>query len=530
MKIAEFYKDKKNKEKIKLFFTNKNLEKEIKKIPSSRYFPNTKQWMLLHNNISIKILDNLDFTMIHEDFNIELTANIIIIDNNYIIIETSDIAKYLILKKFIFFDTKNCFSYGKYDFSKAKQVNFFDFSISKHHLLIPIGLKDILEKLEIKTNRKIDIRKKLKNTFSNDEIKNCLNNIQLRDYQIDIIQSMLNKTNGIIKSPTGSGKTEMFIAFLKLTKLKTLILTSSIDITQQTKKRIIDAELDCGIVQGDNVDYNHNIVISTIQSIHKLEDEIKNFECVIVDECHEISEEYLPVLSMKNFIYRFGFSATPLTKVTLKNAIIKSFIGGIIYELGTKELQEKNNIAVPYINMIMIDNKKLNIDSKNWNYVERMLIINNEQRNNKIINICRKLKKQKLILVKKIEHGHILQKLFENEQIKSKYIHGGISSKDRQKILDEYEENSNNFILIGSKVLFTGINLQNIYNLIIACGGNSYIEVIQSLGRALRSRTKIKVNIFDFYDSNNKITERHSINRVSYYKIEGFHRIKYIEG
>jgi superfamily II DNA or RNA helicase len=199
----------------------------------------------------------------------------------------------------------------------------------------------------------------------------------------------------------------------------------------------------------------------------------------------------------------------------------------LIAKFKSETLLNENKIAEPFINFINIDNSKFE-NIFDWSNLEKLCIINNSIRNNKIIELCQTLKGQKLILIKKISHGKILQKLLKNNNIKSEFLNGSNEKIERENILKKFEENNNDFVLIGSKILFTGINLQNIFNMIYAGGGNSYIEVIQSLGRALRNKTKSTVNIFDFYDNGNKILIKHSDNRLKYYKQEGFKNIKFI--
>ena len=61
---------------------------------------------------------------------------------------------------------------------------------------------------------------------------------------------MLKRTNGIIKATTSKRKREILIAFLKLTKIKTLIIVPKVNLANQTRERIISENLEFGIVTG----------------------------------------------------------------------------------------------------------------------------------------------------------------------------------------------------------------------------------------------------------------------------------------
>jgi len=126
---------------------------------------------------------------------------------------------------------------------------------------------------------------------------------------------------------------------------------------------------------------------------------------VIVDECHHASaNSYQNILKRNDFIYRFGFSATPFTKDEYKNAKITQYIGDVIYKLKADYLIENNKIAEPIITIIPIKYPN-NIFKKDWNYAEQFGIIDNDYRNNKIAELINDLSGKTLILVKKIKHG-----------------------------------------------------------------------------------------------------------------------------
>jgi superfamily II DNA or RNA helicase len=532
MKIAEIYTEKKTKkEKILLHFDyNEQLKDKIKDIPGRMYVYNTKNWILPHNEISISHLKQLNFKIVNGEGinNKQLKIKSITISNNYITIFATDVTRYIISKQFTFFDYKNCFLFGKFDMKKAIKNQLF--IMKSFSILIPIGFKNDL--FEFFSNYKYinkwknliyDYRKKRKWKYTNEEIKNILEYITLYDTQIEAIKQCFQQTNGIVKLLPGLGKTEIFLALCKLMNIKTLILTNSITLTQQTYERGKKAGLDVGIVQGQNMDEDHQIIMATIQSSHKLN--ISSYLMVIVDECHEIDNQFNNILFSENLLYRFGFSATPFGKDKLKNAIVKQYIGNIIYTVDSKVLQKEGKIAIPHILITDINQPDNMYEHKVWRHVEKIGIINNNYRNKIIIDIVKKCKKQTLILVKKIEHGEILQKMLSENNIKSKFLYGSVSKKKREEILKEFDENKNEFVLIGCKVLKQGISLNHIYNLIMAGAGSSYYETIQMIGRGLRVKEKDKVFIYDFQDSFNKLAYNQSKRRVNDYKAEGFDQI-----
>lgn len=465
-----------------------------------------------------------------------IVAKITINDNRFFLFESKPSNIEIIEKLFTFEDTSECFFRGKFRKEKIKYVNFVTKAEKNPTAaLIPIGLLNKLTNYLDRNNGKykiIDEREKPEFEFSDEEIRDNLHYLTLHDYQIEAVKVALEKGNGIIKSPTGSGKTEQFISICNLTELKTIIFFSSIDLAQQTMRRMKSAGIDAGIVQGSNVDENHKVVMATIQSSHKIQRD--DYEMIIVDECHKINgNQYQEVLKRFDVRYRFGFSATPFisekkSQGRLRNARVKAWIGDLIYEVESRLLVDGEKLAKPYITIIPIEkaynvkrDQDLDIFEYDWQHAERYGIVENDIRNEIIANIASTVEGQTLILIKLIEHGEILQEKIEG----SIFLSGTDKSKERDSVVERFEKGED-FTLIASTIFDEGVDIKNVQNVIIGSGGASYIKILQRIGRGMRkTATKHKVDIFDFYDKTNKILLRHSKERVETARKEGFTEI-----
>ena len=140
---------------------------------------------------------------------------------------------------------------------------------------------------------------------------------------------------------------------------------------------------------------------------------------------------------------------------------------------------------------------------------------------NKIKNIVEHVKKSYknskiLILTKSLEHTAILHHLIEN----SFKLQGEDDIGKRYEIISKFLSQDESSVLIGTKILQTGINIEEITHLINARGLKSEIATIQALGRALRKHeTKSQVFIYDFMDDA-KYLRAHSKARKKYYTKE----------
>jgi superfamily II DNA or RNA helicase len=453
-------------------------------------------------------------------------AKITVNDNRFLTIEAMPQTLDLIDEFFTYEDMSLCFMGGSF---KRENIIRKHFLVRKKEIrtsaLLPIGFKDDLEqwlKFQKALYKIIDERKFEVFNLTTEEITNSLNYLTLHDYQVEAIQACLDKKCGIIKSPTGSGKTEMFITLCKILNKKTLVLFARIDLAHQTLRRMQKAQLDAGIVQGNNIDENHQIVMATVQSAHKLQDK---YEVVIVDEVHRaVADQYQEILRCSMFKYRFGFSATPWTKDKYKNAKVKSWIGDEIYAVPPQKLIEAKQIAKPIIHIYPIDRPR-GLENYKWMGAEKHGIVENKYRNDVITKLCGQLKGQILILIKKIDQG---KNLFEKIP-SAHFLYGDIDQKERTEITKRFDSGED-FVLIASTIFDEGIDIRNVNHVFIVGGGSSFIKALQRVGRGTRvTETKKQVDIYDFWDDINPILLKHSRERIKIYRKYGFEDVIFHE-
>ena len=154
-------------------------------------------------------------------------------------------------------------------------------------------------------------------------------------------------------------------------------------------------------------------------------------------------------------------------------------------------------------------------------------IVNNEQRNNIIKDITDDIRKRNkkariLILTKSLDHGRALEDLLGGN---CEFLQGCDSVGERYEAISRFRGCRDSSILIGTKILQTGVNIEEITHFINARGMKSEIATLQALGRALRRHdSKNVVYIYDFMDKE-KYLRDHSISRKRHYEREG-HEVK----
>lgn len=364
-----------------------------------------------------------------------------------------------------------------------------------------------------------------------------LGNYELRDYQKDLINRCNNYIDndsiyfprGIIKAATNAGKNLVIAGVHKnLIDSKLLFIIHNKVIYEQAVDYFSDIFGEVGQINANNF-YIRDFTVSMINTLgNRIEDTLYSdkfdyFNTVIVDECHRAgSSTYSDVLKYLDVGVRLFFSGTPLdNKSDIKNLTITSCSGELLGEIQNEELIKRGVSRKPNVNLHLIKDRKP-VNDKVYTDEYDVRIVNSIERLKKILSLISENKdKFILITVDKIEHGTnifiSLRKFYDD--IKCAFIHG--ESSDRDERLKDFKEGAIN-VLISTMILKEGVNIPNIDLLIMAQAGKSVITVLQLVGRALRAKSGYgSVEIHDFYDCGNYV-EKHSNQRISVYKKEGF--------
>ena len=360
-------------------------------------------------------------------------------------------------------------------------------------------------------------------------------NMNYYDYQEDLISKALEAKRGVICAPTGSGKTLVMGGLVKsLGNRKMVILFNSKQLLKQSYdflKDICKIE-SVGLCFGEGYIYG-DIMLCTVQSIEKILDtHLEDTEVLMVDECHEFcsGKRTLPAIeSFPKAVWRFGFTAT-VPSDPIKRHSLEGALGSVIQTVSTKELVEEGKLTKPIIQIIEREYLAEGEDTHlSYLDVYDKYIVFNKERNNKIKEIVDEIRENGdgsriLILTRSLDHGRTLEKLLDGGE--TQFLEGANSLGERYKSISKFRGAEQSSTLIGTKILQTGINIEEITHFINARGMKSEIATIQALGRALRKhKTKQKVYIYDFMDKE-KYLLTHSKQRIKHYKKEGHEVIK----
>ncbi len=356
-----------------------------------------------------------------------------------------------------------------------------------------------------------------------------LPSFSLYDYQEELIIKALKEKRGVVKSPTGSGKTLIMAGLVKaLAGRKMVLLFNAKQLLTQTYAFLTETcGMDnIGLCYGEGYIYG-DIMLCTVQSIEKILDtHLEEAEVLMVDECHEFANGRTTLAALQAFpkaLYRLGFTATPPSD-TIPKLNLEGSLGPTWASVDTSGLVDAGKLTKPIIQLIDRPNSNGLDEDMTYPEVYESYIINNESRNNIIKEIVNEIRRTSpygriLILTRSLDHGRTLENLLDDGEVQ--FLQGADSLGERYKSISKFRGYRGPSTLIGTKILQTGINIEEITHFINARGMKSEIATLQALGRALRRHeSKEKVFIYDFLDKE-KYLKNHSHARKRHYEKEG---------
>lgn len=389
-------------------------------------------------------------------------------------------------------------------------------------------------------------------------------------YQIEAINSGLKYKRGVIKCPTGFGKTAVIsvgltasfaVPTLFIANKKTLLddaKDSFVNLIDGLEESEVD-EIKDGVFgkikikknteESDIPALDSHIIVATIQSLHsRLNDPrtSKNLKkwlskickLVIIDECQSINDkQWKEVLNECKAPYRIALSATP-KRTDGASLLINAQTGDRIFMTTAEEQIKTGRLCDLDIKYHRFNHGLHNEKDKDVVYADAYTewIVNNEKRNKFIAEKVKELVDEgrlTLLLINRIEHGYVLMEELKKvglDEIDIRFVYGETKDKIRQKAISEFRKGAFK-VLIGSTIFDAGVNIPAIAGVVIAGAGNSEITLIQKIGRGARNvdfeevlgylpdfmknQNKKVTKVIDIYDTNVKFFSKQAKNRFA---------------
>ncbi len=399
------------------------------------------------------------------------------------------------------------------------------------YLCLPRGTYEYLETLCNENNVKLKITDE-RNTGINLNFKF---NGSLTIEQDIALKNLLKYETGILKAPTGFGKTVVCCMLICKRNVNTLIITEKLQLLKQWReklKQFINIE-EVGQIGGGKNIVTNQIDVASIKSIWnkgKFNDIVKNYGMVIIDECHHLAAfTYESAVNTINAKYVYGVTATP-ERENGHTPIIKMQCGDIRYEVDAKRFNKKLNMTMKvYVRYHYLTNVDKKISDYSINEINK-LIISDATRNEKIIKDIKlefQNNKNILVLTERLEHLNYLYNHLSKVTNNIFVYHGGLG----KKILTKYEEQKENLtqakdnkiIIATGSYIGEGFDDASLDVLFLTMPISGVTKVIQYTGRLHRkNQEKSEIIVYDYVDNNFRQTRNMFEKRTKTYEKLGY--------
>lgn len=396
---------------------------------------------------------------------------------------------------------------------------------NQRHKCFPIGLLKKVKSLiaqyneHYKTDLSVQTQDKRDQTVMNYSFDSeflYFEDKKLRKYQHDGLLAFCKHNFGIIKMPTGSGKTFLATEIIKVYSAKTLWICDRKELLIQTKNALEEVLGEkIGIISDGTADLSKQITIATIQSLKSkleyLRPFLYNINFAIVDEYHKAAAESYQIVfqQIPNTKFRLGITATT-ERDDGKTPILQSILGDIIYSVNVQDLINQGYLMKPSIIFLKIPRIGFN-PKQTYTEDYKENIVFSMYRGNTIQKIVNdNYIKKIIILTKSVEHGKMLKKAIPL----SRHIHGRSGKDIRKKDMEEFRNNKYHVLIMTQSIGKEGLDIPDLDIIINAAANKGQTASIQVLGRVLRiAKNKKSAIYYDFVDVG-VYTHKHSIARI----------------
>lgn len=341
--------------------------------------------------------------------------------------------------------------------------------------------------------------------------------LEIRQYQVDAVNMLVDWGDGFLIAATGAGKTIITASLADVYNsagYPVVIIVPSGDLVTQTHKALVMCGIDVGRYDGDVKDVDHPTVVATWQALQNNPHMMKLFKCVVVDEAHGAKADVIQTLINdhgSHIPFRFGVTGS-FPKPDVDQMALMAAIGPIRHEITARWLIDNGYLAEIDIEVIETQD---DVDELPDYAAERAWLSKNEDRMDHLaayLQECLNKYGNTLVLTPDVKFGKKLA-----SKCGATFMHGETDGEERQDEYSLFESVNDKLLVCSMGIAKQGISIDRVFCLVIIDSGKSFVTAIQSVGRGLRLADDKKSVAVKDISSSLKFSKKHRKERIQYY-------------
>lgn len=319
-----------------------------------------------------------------------------------------------------------------------------------------------------------------------------------RPYQREAVDQIVKHRRGIIRWPTGSGKSHLAAALPAMIPPDNhwLFVVGSKDLAHDVATRHGKVTGERARTIGGRSGTSPLLTCLTPQTAwaRRRDPEMRRLladaDGIIIDEVHHVQAETYTFLAdaAEQAYYRVGLSATPLDRSDGRVLGAIGHLGPIIHETRRKDLEASGWLVPASVKMaeFAISTWRGNRRStRNYARQYSEQIMRNGDRNVLLAQIAEAALKPALVFCERVDHAQHLAGLINGYGIPAAHVDGGCSNRTRDEAIELLATGAID-VLVSTKVFATGVDIPPLRSVIVAGAGRATIPTVQRIGRGTR--------------------------------------------
>ncbi len=327
---------------------------------------------------------------------------------------------------------------------------------------------------------------------------------QLRPYQQEGVDRVVNRSFGVLEAGTGSGKTVMALGVIAHRRQPTLVIVHTKELLYQWRDRVKEfLGLDAGLI-GDSHFQLNTVTIGIVNSVRKKCDElVHHFGHLIVDECHRVPATlFTDVVSVFDCYYMLGLSATAFRSDDGTTKLIYTYMGDRLHQVDQVELEQTGAVVRP-----VLIRKKTNFSYGYRGEYQKLItaLTKHEGRNRQIVeDICRIVHGKDggtiLVVSDRVSHCKVFEELLQRRQVNVVLLTGQTPAEQRSSIVQSVTRGEVDVLISTLQLIGEGFDCPDLNTLVLTTPITFEGRLLQVIGRIMRPGKNKEAMVYDYVD------------------------------